>query len=70
MGNEEFKVKCTKRINKLKEKGSTILFESHNLNEVKLLCEKVILLVTGIIKEYDYIENILDKIKIHSFFKF
>lgn len=47
VGDQKFQKKCTDRIIKFKENGGTILFCSHNLHQVKLLCERALWLHEG-----------------------
>src|SRR5215211_8767818 len=42
-----FQSKCLKRITELKESGTTIVFISHDLTAVELLCNRVLLLSRG-----------------------
>lgn len=42
VGDIAFQKKCTKTINDFKQKGVTILFVSHNMKDVKDICDKVI----------------------------
>lgn len=51
VGDAHFQQKCMKAIRKFKEGGGSIVFVSHDLNAVKLLCEKTILLWEGRIVE-------------------
>ncbi len=51
VGDAHFQQKCMKAIRKFKEGGGSIVFVSHDLNAVKLLCEKSILLWEGRIVE-------------------
>lgn len=47
VGDEEFQRKCRARIGELKEQGKTIVFVSHDLNIVNMLCNRGILLSKG-----------------------
>lgn len=53
VGDVHFKKKCRERILKFRDKGVTILFVSHNMEEVKNLCQKVLWLDHGKIKMID-----------------
>lgn len=44
-----------------KEKGTTIFFSSHNLSEVKRICDKVAIIKEGKIIKIDKIENLVDE---------
>ncbi len=47
VGDAHFQQKCIKRIKEFKEKGGSIIFVSHDMNAVKVLCDKAILLHKG-----------------------
>lgn len=53
VGDEHFKAKCIKRIMGFKQKGITILFVSHNMQEIRRLCDKVLWLVNGNMRMFD-----------------
>jgi len=47
VGDGYFQQKCMKRIREFKEAGGSILFVSHDLNAVKMLCDRAIVLENG-----------------------
>lgn len=47
VGDERFQRKCFRRLEELKEKGTSILFVSHSGEQIKELCDKAILLEQG-----------------------
>ncbi|MGM0984659.1 MAG: ABC transporter ATP-binding protein [Pseudomonadota bacterium] len=47
VGDGYFQQKCMKRIREFKEQGGAILFVSHDLNAVKVLCDRAIVLEGG-----------------------
>lgn len=51
VGDARFQARCMKRIRELKEKGTTILFVSHDANAVRMLCDEAVLLEGGRILE-------------------
>jgi lipopolysaccharide transport system ATP-binding protein len=54
VGDAHFAAKCTKALRERKEKNMSIIYVSHDLNSMKLLCDRVILLNHGeIAKEGD-----------------
>ncbi len=57
----EFRKKSLERLNQISDEGKTIIFVSHNLNSVKKLCDKGILMDKGKILLKDKIENILSE---------
>lgn len=48
-------------LNKLNDKGTTIVYTSHHLNEAEMLCNNVLLLDGGKIIDYDSISNLKSK---------
>lgn len=52
VGDTNFQRKCMDRILKLKEEGVSFLFVSHNINQVKQLCEKAIWIENSTVKGY------------------
>lgn len=52
VGDAHFSAKCTKALKERKKENMSIIYVSHDLNSLKLLCDRVILLNNGeIIKE-------------------
>lgn len=51
VGDAAFQAKCFRRINELKESGTTIIFISHDLDAVENLCGRVLLLDQGKVVE-------------------
>jgi lipopolysaccharide transport system ATP-binding protein len=49
VGDAHFSAKCTKALKQRKEKNMSIIYVSHDLNSLKLLCDRVILLNHGVI---------------------
>jgi teichoic acid transport system ATP-binding protein len=47
VGDYRFQRKCYQKIEELRENGKTILFVSHNMDTINLLCDKAILLDNG-----------------------
>jgi lipopolysaccharide transport system ATP-binding protein len=47
VGDAHFQQKCMSRIKQFKEEGGCIIFVSHDMNAVKILCDKAILLDHG-----------------------
>jgi ABC-type polysaccharide/polyol phosphate transport system ATPase subunit len=47
VGDAAFQSKCFRRIGELKDRGTTIIFISHDLNSVELLCNRVLLIDGG-----------------------
>ncbi|MEO1923663.1 MAG: Wzt carbohydrate-binding domain-containing protein, partial [Nautiliaceae bacterium] len=47
VGDAHFSAKCTKELKKLKEKNLSIIYVSHDLNSLKILCNRILLLNKG-----------------------
>ncbi|MCE3027174.1 ABC transporter ATP-binding protein [Salinicola sp. DM10] len=47
VGDGYFQQKCMKRIREFKERGGSILFVSHDLNAVKMLCDRALVIEGG-----------------------
>lgn len=78
VGDAHFQQKCMNAIRGFKERGGSIIFVSHDLNAVKMLCDKAILLTNGktmdegkpedVVNAYNFLlahandDNIQDKI--------
>ena len=58
VGDYHFQQKCEARIHSMKEKGTTILFVSHNMEQVKSLCNKIVWLDKGRVKKIGKPEEI------------
>ncbi len=50
VGDYHFQQKCEERINNMKQQGTTILFVSHSMDQVRSLCNRVVWLEKGHIK--------------------
>lgn len=53
VGDVGFQKKCIDKILELKSEGVTIVFVSHNMEQVKLLCNRAFLLENGGVREID-----------------
>ncbi|WP_193727645.1 ABC transporter ATP-binding protein [Paraburkholderia franconis] len=47
VGDARFQQKCLKRIRAFRDRGGSILYVSHDINSVKLLCDRALLLSNG-----------------------
>ena len=47
VGDARFQQKCLKRIREFRDRGGSILYVSHDINSVKLLCDRALLLSQG-----------------------
>ena len=50
VGDFRFQEKCEARIQNMKDQGTTILFVSHSIEQVKKICNKVVWLDHGVLK--------------------
>jgi len=60
VGDIAFQKKCIKTINEFKSKGVTILFVSHNIADVKKICDRVIWIENHRLREIGDSEKILE----------
>lgn len=61
VGDEHFRKKCDKRIMDFKSGGVTILLVSHNMEDIKRLCNKVLWLDHGIQKMWGDPESVTEE---------
>lgn len=61
VGDFKFQQKCEKRIRNMMEHGTTILFVSHSIVQVKSLCNKIVWLEHGNLKMYGDAEQVCDE---------
>lgn len=59
IGDEYFQKKCIKKIFELKEQNKTIIFVSHNMNILRELCERAILIKEGRIIKDEVIDKVI-----------
>ena len=60
VGDAHFGVKCTKALRERKEKNMSIIYVSHDLNSLKLLCDRVILLNNGEVAKVGNPEEVIN----------
>ncbi|SMC76616.1 lipopolysaccharide transport system ATP-binding protein [Desulfocicer vacuolatum DSM 3385] len=60
VGDAYFQQKCMKKIKAFKKKGGSIVFVSHDMNAVKVLCDKALLLEKGKMLEQGEPEGIIN----------
>lgn len=60
VGDIAFQAKCMIRMNALREAGTTILFVSHNLNQIRQFCSKALYLSSGSLKAYGAADEVCD----------
>ena len=61
VGDFRFQQKCEARIKNMKDKGTTILFVSHSLDQVKSICNKIVWLDHGHMKRFGDAEPICEE---------
>lgn len=60
VGDFRFQEKCQKRIKSMLDKGTTLLFVSHSIQQVEELCNKVVWLDKGVVKMFGESKNIAE----------
>jgi lipopolysaccharide transport system ATP-binding protein len=60
VGDAHFAAKCTKALRDRKEKNMSIIYVSHDLNSLKLLCDRAILLNAGEIAKEGDVEDVVN----------
>ena len=60
VGDAHFQAKCTKALTNRKKQNMSIIYVSHDLNSLKLLCDRVVLLNHGKVVEIDNAENVIN----------
>lgn len=61
VGDWQFQEKCHRRIQKMLEQGTTLLFVSHSMDQVKEVCNRAILLDHGHMIMDDKVEKVCDR---------
>lgn len=59
VGDDAFREKCLKKNLALKENGTAIILISHNLDAIRYICDRVILLVAGRIESEGDVESVI-----------
>lgn len=63
VGDENFRKKCANKIKELKEKGITFVIVSHNMDQVKSLCQKAVWIENAQMMDYGNVDEIVEKYK-------
>jgi lipopolysaccharide transport system ATP-binding protein len=66
VGDQSFQKKCTDRILDFRDRGVTILFCSHNLHQVRTLCDRAIWLEKGRMMGLGPASEVVDQYNSHS----
>lgn len=61
VGDAEFQKKCLGKMDEVAKTGRTVIFVSHNVNAIKALCSKGILLNNGLLKVHNTIDIVLNE---------
>jgi ABC-2 type transport system ATP-binding protein len=61
VGDWQFQEKCHRRIQEMLEQGTTLLFVSHSMDQVKEVCNRAILLDHGHVIMDDKVEKVCDR---------
>ena len=61
VGDQHFQEKCFAKLRELKAKKKTIVIVSHNLDQVRSLCDRAIWLFNGIVREDGKAEEVVDE---------
>ena len=65
VGDGRFQTKCLKKLEELREQGTTLLFVSHNLELVRSLCSEVLWLEKGTARVLGPSDEVLDRYRSH-----
>ena len=60
VGDAYFQQKCMRKIREFKDNGGSIVFVSHDMNAIKVLCDKAILLENGSVVEQGSPEKVVN----------
>lgn len=61
VGDSSFQLKCNKRIEKLLEQNTTLLFVSHDESAVKATCQKALWLEKGRVEAYGAVDAVFER---------
>lgn len=61
VGDENFRQKCARKMNELREKGVTFVIVSHNMGQVKALCQKAIWIENSEVMAYGNVNEVCEK---------
>jgi len=61
VGDYAFQQKCERRMNEMREQGTTLLFVSHSIDSVKQVCDHALWLDHGIVKNFGSVNVVCDE---------
>jgi ABC-type dipeptide/oligopeptide/nickel transport system ATPase subunit len=61
VGDENFRKKCAQKVNELRERGVTFVIVSHNMPQVKSLCQKAIWIENSEVMAYGDVNEVCEK---------
>ena len=61
VGDENFRKKCASKINELREKGVTFVIVSHNMAQVKSLCQRAVWIENSEVMAYGEVNEVCEK---------
>ena len=61
VGDENFRIKCTKKINELRERGVTFVIVSHSMPQIKSLCQKTVWIEETEMRAFGNSEEVCNK---------
>ncbi len=61
VGDAHFVQKCMRRIREFRQKGGSLIFVSHSMEAVKMICDKAILLEKGVVVAEGLPEDVVNK---------
>ncbi|MEI7555587.1 ABC transporter ATP-binding protein [Candidatus Chlorohelix sp.] len=67
VGDLRFKKKCLDRMLKMKEAGKTIILVSHSMDQIETICDQVLWLENGRIREYGSTAEVVQNYKKRAF---
>lgn len=61
VGDENFRKKCSEKINELRDRGVTFVIVSHNMSQIKNLCQKAVWIEDSHMRAYGDSKEVCDK---------
>jgi teichoic acid transport system ATP-binding protein len=61
VGDKGFAQKCINKMKELRDEGKTIIFISHNLKQVRDICDTAMWIEGGMLREYGDIDEVCDR---------